>query len=182
MPTKQLTNREWLPGKHLNGLECSKARLVFRDDCSDIASGEILVPAEPSGKIFKCAFQDEYPSGRSSSHAHPQSKHVSSTPLLPVLCWHILEVSQHLFPLLPRKWGLGWGWSLSSSCHPSSSCCRYTCADKCKHVHVGTRAKNSNGTIMRTFSNFNILCGHCMLLPFPSFLPLLCHYALLFKF
>ena len=117
-----------------------------------------------------------------TSHAHPQSKHVSSTPLLPVLCWHILEVSQHLFPLLPRKWGLGWGWSLSSSCHPSSSCCRYTCADKCKHVHVGTRAKNSNGTIMRTFSNFNILCGHCMLLPFPSFLPLLCHYALLFKF
>ena len=36
------------------------------------------------------------------------------------------------------------------------------------------RAKNSNGTTVRTFSNFNLLRGHCMLLPFPSTLTSLC--------
>ena len=30
------------------------------------------------------------------------------------------------------------------------------------------RAKNSNGTTVRTFSNFNLLRDHCTLLPFPS--------------
>ena len=30
------------------------------------------------------------------------------------------------------------------------------------------RAKNSNRTTVRTFSNFNLLCGRCTLLPFPS--------------
>ena len=39
------------------------------------------------------------------------------------------------------------------------------------------QAKNSNGTTMRMFSNFNVLRGRCTLLPFPS---LLRHYALLF--
>jgi len=29
-------------------------------------------------------------------------------------------------------------------------------------------AKNSYGTIMGAFSSFNLLHGHCMLLPFPS--------------
>jgi len=29
-------------------------------------------------------------------------------------------------------------------------------------------AKNSNGTTLRTFLNFNLLHGRCMLLPFPS--------------
>jgi len=37
-------------------------------------------------------------------------------------------------------------------------------------------AKNSNGTTIRTFSNFNLLHGRCTLLPF---IPLLRHYALL---
>jgi len=36
------------------------------------------------------------------------------------------------------------------------------------------RAKNSNGTTMRTFSNFNLVHGHCTLLPFPSALTSLC--------
>jgi len=30
------------------------------------------------------------------------------------------------------------------------------------------RTENSNGTTVRTFSNFNFLRGRCMLLPFPS--------------
>ena len=41
-------------------------------------------------------------------------------------------------------------------------------------VHIRVRAYNSNRTTVRTFSNFNLLCGHCMLLPFPSALTLLC--------
>jgi len=36
------------------------------------------------------------------------------------------------------------------------------------------RAKNSNGTTVRTFSKFNFLHGHCTLLPFPSALTSLC--------
>ena len=36
------------------------------------------------------------------------------------------------------------------------------------------RAKNSNRTTVRTFSNFNLLHGRCMLLPFPSALTSLC--------
>ena len=35
-------------------------------------------------------------------------------------------------------------------------------------------AENSNGTTVRTFSNFNLLRDHCMLLPFPSTLTSLC--------
>ena len=35
-------------------------------------------------------------------------------------------------------------------------------------------AKNSNRTTVRTFSNFNLLRGRCMLLPFPSALTSLC--------
>ena len=35
-------------------------------------------------------------------------------------------------------------------------------------VHVRVQAKNSNRTTVRTFSNFNLLHGRCMLLPFPS--------------
>ena len=35
-------------------------------------------------------------------------------------------------------------------------------------------AKNSNRTTVRTFSNFNLLHGRCMLLPFPSALTSLC--------
>jgi len=41
-------------------------------------------------------------------------------------------------------------------------------------VHVRVQAKNSNGTTVRTFSNFNLLCGCCTLLPFPSTLTSLC--------
>jgi len=40
------------------------------------------------------------------------------------------------------------------------------------------QAKDSNGTTVRTFSNFNLLRGRCTLLPFP-FLPLSRHYVLL---
>ena len=36
------------------------------------------------------------------------------------------------------------------------------------------RAKNSNGTTVRTFSNFNLLHGRCTLLPFPSALTSSC--------
>ena len=36
------------------------------------------------------------------------------------------------------------------------------------------RAKNSNGTTVRTFSNFNLLHGRCTLLPFASALTSLC--------
>ena len=39
---------------------------------------------------------------------------------------------------------------------------------------INVRAKNSNKTTVGTFSNFNLLCGHCMLLPFPSALTSLC--------
>jgi len=35
-------------------------------------------------------------------------------------------------------------------------------------------AENSNGTTVRTFSNFNLLRDHCTLLPFPSTLTSLC--------
>ena len=41
-------------------------------------------------------------------------------------------------------------------------------------VHVRVQAKNSNWTTVRTFSNFNLLCGCCTLLPFPSALTSLC--------
>jgi len=41
-------------------------------------------------------------------------------------------------------------------------------------VHVCVQAKNSNGTTVRMFSNFNLLRGRCMLLPFPSALTSLC--------
>ena len=41
-------------------------------------------------------------------------------------------------------------------------------------VHVRVQAKNSNGTTVRTFSNFNLLRGRCALLPFPSTLTSLC--------
>jgi len=34
-------------------------------------------------------------------------------------------------------------------------------------VHIRVQAKNSNGTTVRMFSNFNLLHGHCTLLPFP---------------
>ena len=43
-------------------------------------------------------------------------------------------------------------------------------------VHVCIQAKNSNGTTVGTFSNFNLMHGCCMLLPFPSTIH---HYALL---
>jgi len=32
-------------------------------------------------------------------------------------------------------------------------------------VHVHVQAKSSNGTTVRTFSNFNLLCGSCTLIP-----------------
>ena len=35
-------------------------------------------------------------------------------------------------------------------------------------VHVCIQAKKSNRTTVRVFSNFNLLCDHCTLLPFPS--------------
>ena len=41
-------------------------------------------------------------------------------------------------------------------------------------VHVCVQAKNSNGTTVRTFSNFNLLRGRCTLLPVPSALMSLC--------
>jgi len=41
-------------------------------------------------------------------------------------------------------------------------------------VHVCVQAKNSNGTTVRMFSKFNLLCGCCTLLPFPSILTSLC--------
>jgi len=34
-------------------------------------------------------------------------------------------------------------------------------------VHFHVQAENSNGTTVGTFSNFNLLCGWCTLLPFP---------------
>ena len=35
-------------------------------------------------------------------------------------------------------------------------------------VHIHVQAKKSNGTTIGMSSNFNLLRGHCMLLPFPS--------------
>jgi len=36
MPIESLTDREWLPGELLSGLECSKARLVLRYEILDL--------------------------------------------------------------------------------------------------------------------------------------------------
>ena len=44
------------------------------------------------------------------------------------------------------------------------------------YAHIRVQAKSSNGTTVRTFSNFNLLHGRCTFLPF---LLLLHHYALL---
>ena len=44
-------------------------------------------------------------------------------------------------------------------------------------VHVRVQAKNSSGTTMTTFSNFNLLRGRCTLLLFPSTLTTLCATA-----
>ena len=41
-------------------------------------------------------------------------------------------------------------------------------------VHIRIQVQNSNGTTVRTFSNFNLLRGRCMLLPFSSTLTSLC--------
>ena len=57
-----------------------------------------------------------------------------------------------------NAWWPGTGFSLSRPLWSLHSC-------GCTH---SLQAKNSNGTTMRTFSNFNLLRGRCMLLPFPS--------------
>ena len=76
------------------------------------------------------------------------------------------KVCRHFLPLLHYKWYPGTGFFILVLCGVSI------------HVFVLVRvqAKNSNGTTVRMFSNFNLLCGRCTLLPFPS---LLHHYAFL---
>ena len=73
----------------------------------------------------------------------------------------LLKVCHHFLSLLHYKWCPGTGFSLSRGlvlCGVSVHV----------FVHVRIQAKNSNRTTVRTFSNFNLLHGRCMLLPFPS--------------
>jgi len=62
-------------------------------------------------------------------------------------------------------------WYSFSSFVESPFMCLYTFAYK---------LKNSNGTTVRTFSNFNLLRGRCMFLPFPSALTSLCTPAIVY--
>ena len=63
----------------------------------------------------------------------------------------------HALPMLNH-----WLFSLSSFLKPL-----YT------FTHVYLQAKNSNRTTVRTFWIFSLLCGCCMLLPFPSALTIM---------
>jgi len=73
----------------------------------------------------------------------------------------LLKVCHHFLPLLHTTKGvLVLGFLFLVLCGVS--------------IHIRVQAKNSNGTTVRTLSNFNLLCGRCTLLPFPSALTSLC--------
>jgi len=42
MPTEHLTEQEWMPGEHLNGLECLKVWHFVRYEISDLLQNHII--------------------------------------------------------------------------------------------------------------------------------------------
>ena len=90
----------------------------------------------------------------------PQRSSRLAMKLLDRLCSHtaLLKACHHFLPLQMVSWYWLFSFSSFSSSFVESP---FMCTRS-------LQAKNSNGTTVRMFSNFNLLCGRCTLLPFPS--------------
>jgi len=82
------------------------------------------------------------------------------------LCSHtaLFKVCHHILPLLHCKWCPGTGFHFLTLCEVSVHV----------FVHAHVQAINSKGTTVGMFSNLNLLCICCTLLPFLSALTSLC--------